>query len=182
MPTLFALLPRLRAGLPLVGAIFGLAAATRAQAASPRSAQARARAQARAQARAGTTFFFDVPVNHIAAANDAGEAVQFTGTGTIESRLVLDPDTSAHVLVATFDFNGITGVGQISRSTYQLTTREAMMLPHADTQSISLTFPMEPRPRDVLQQLRTGVAHVRFAVNPGTGEITAITASSMALM
>lgn len=131
---------------------------------------------------AGQLFTLKVPVLDTASAPSGGEPVKFTGTGTITSRLVRSPETGEHVLLATFDFNGIVGVGRQSGTRYVLTAHEAMVLPHAPVQSVSLSFPMEPDPGSPLPLVRSGLADVRFAVNMATGQIIAITSSRMGLL
>ncbi len=131
---------------------------------------------------AGQLFTLEIPWNSLARPGAGGEPVQFTGSSRIVSRLVLAPETGRHRLLANFDFNGVIGEGTISRTRYELKTQESIVLPHTGTQTVALSFPMEPRPGSPLPRPRSGLASFVFTVNLSTGEITNLKSSGLSLL
>jgi hypothetical protein len=99
------------------------------------------------------------------------EAVTFSGTGRITTRLSTDPDGGNQVLLAQFDTTGIVGTGSITFSRYELSTIESLVLPHATTQMVSLTFPMVPTATSLNQAVRTGSADLTLHVDLATGAV-----------
>jgi hypothetical protein len=123
-----------------------------------------------------------IPVSYYAPATATGEAVLFTGTGTISSRVSRDATTGANSLLATFDTNGIVGTGYPSQTKYVLNSREQMVLPHTALQTVQLGFPMEPAPGSALTRLRSGTVNLTFMVEMITGTVIQISSSSVSLL
>jgi hypothetical protein len=117
-----------------------------------------------------------------APATATGEAVMFTGTGKISSRVSRDPDTGASSLVATFDTTGIVGTGYPSLTRYVLNSREHMILPHAALQTVQLSFPMEPAAGSAVTKLRSGTVNLTFLVELITGAVIQISSGTVSLL
>ncbi len=130
---------------------------------------------------AGQLFTLEIPWSSVAQSRTGGEPVRFTGSSRIVSRLVLSPETGRHRLLANFDFNGVIGEGTQSRTRYEFRTQEAIVLPHTGTQTVGLSFPMEPRPGSPAPLPRAGLASFVFTVNLSTGEITNMKFSGLSL-
>lgn len=112
-----------------------------------------------------------IPVFLVAFGPLLTEAVTFSGTGRITTRLSTDPDGGNQVLLAQVDTTGIVGTGSITFSRYELRTIESLVLPHAPTQMVSLTFPMEPTATSLNQAVRTGSADLTLQVDLATGAV-----------
>ncbi|MBP8270299.1 MAG: hypothetical protein KAX42_00355 [Sphaerotilus sp.] len=123
-----------------------------------------------------------IPVSYYAPATASGEAVLFTGTGTISSRVSRDAATGASSLLATFDTNGIVGTGYPSLTKYVLNSHEQMVLPHTWSQKVQLSFPMEPAPGSAVTRLRSGTVNLTFMVEMATGKVLQISSSSLSLL
>lgn len=123
-----------------------------------------------------------VYLSYYAPATATGEAVLFSGTGKITSRVSRDTDTGTTSLIATFDTTGIVGTGYPSLTKYVLTSREQMILPHALLQTVQLSFPMEPAPGSKLTALRSGTVNLTFFVELITGTVLQISSSTVSLL
>ena len=123
-----------------------------------------------------------VYLSYYAPATATGEAVLFTGTGKISSRVSRDADTGTTSLVATFDATGIVGTGYPSLTKYVLTSREQMILPHALLQTVQLSFPMEPAAGSKLTALRSGTVNLTFLVEMVTGMVLQISSGTVSLL
>lgn len=123
-----------------------------------------------------------VYLSYYAPATATGEAVLFTGTGKISSRVSRDTDTGATSLVATFDATGIVGTGYPSLTKYVLNSREHMILPHALLQTVQLNFPMEPAAGSAVTKLRSGTVNLTFLVELITGTVIQISSGTVSLL
>jgi len=123
-----------------------------------------------------------VHLSYYAPATATGEAVLFTGTGKITSRVSRDPDTGVSSLVAAFDTAGIVGTGYPSLTRYVLNSREQMILPHTVLQTVQLSFPMEPVAGSKITALRSGTANLTFLVEMITGTVIQISSGTVSLL
>lgn len=123
-----------------------------------------------------------IAVSYYAPATPTGEAVMFTGFGTLSSRMSRDATTGVSSLLATFDTQGIVGTGHPSRTQYVLNSREQMVLPHTSLQKVQLSFPMEPSPGAAITRLRSGTVNLTFMVEMRTGAVLQISSSSVSLL
>lgn len=123
-----------------------------------------------------------VYLSYYAPATTTGEAVLFSGTGKIISRVSRDADTGVSSLVATFDTAGIVGTGYPSQTKYVLNSREQMILPHAFLQTVQLSFPMEPAAGSTVTKLRSGTVNLTFLVEMITGTVIQISSGTVSLL
>lgn len=123
-----------------------------------------------------------VYLSYRAPATVTGESVLFSGTGTITTRVSRDAATGVSSLVATFDTKGIVGTGYPSLTRYVLNSREQMILPHALSQTVELSFPMEPTPGSPIKTLRSGTVNMTFFTDMNTGAVVQIRSSSVSLL
>lgn len=169
LPALLARLARLRAlsalcALWMMGTALGLIP-------TPVSAQTTPR-----------VYTTPVYVSYYAPATATGEAVMFTGTGKITSRVSRDTETGTTSLIATFDTTGIVGTGYPSLTKYVLNSSEQMILPHAFLQTVQLSFPMEPAAGSKLTALRSGTVNLTFLVEMVTGTVLQISSGTVSLL
>ena len=123
-----------------------------------------------------------VYLSYYAPATATGEAVLFSGTGKITSRVSRDTDTGTTSLIATFDTTGIVGTGYPSLTRYVLNSREQMILPHAFLQTVQLSFPMEPAAGAKVTKLRSGTVNLTFLVEMITGTVIQISSGTVSLL
>ena len=123
-----------------------------------------------------------VPVTFVGLATSTGEAVTFTGFGTLRTRVSRDTESGEQTLLADFDMRGIVGLALPSLTRYVLTHVEFMVLPHQPLQTLAITFPMEPSSGSLRRTLRTGVMKLIVLLDVNTGAALAINGTSVVLL
>jgi hypothetical protein len=115
-----------------------------------------------------------LPVNYIGRATTTLEAVTLTGVGLLHTRVSRDAETGVQTLLADFDMRGVVGQGLPSLTRYVITSVESLVLPHQPTQTLEITFPMEPVGGLLQRTLRMGVVKLVMLVDMHTGAVQAI--------
>ena len=104
------------------------------------------------------------------------EALQFSGSAVIKSRMVPDPAFGKPSLILLFDMSGVSGRSR-SGLLFQALSQQYVIRPHQPTQNVEFTFPLAILPAAPLSLVLT--ANARFALNVdlGTGAITSVAAT-----
>lgn len=123
-----------------------------------------------------------IALSHYAPATATGEAVLFTGTGKITSRVSRDTETGTNSLVAMIDTTGIVGTGYPSLTKYVLSSGEQMVLPHAWRQTVQISVVLEPVAGSKVTALRSATVNLTFLVEMTTGAVLQISSGTVTLL
>lgn len=158
MTPLFAI--RLAKGLAALAAGFTLATAAQAQT-------------------AGAINTFVLPFGYYALAA-TGEPVTFSGSVTFETQRITDPTAGDQLLVKLF-WTNVAGTASPSLTRYVVTGSENVVLPHASSQTMEITFPLVPEPGSKVMTTRTGVANITFLVSLTTGAFLGLSSAVISI-
>jgi len=101
------------------------------------------------------------------------ESVAFTGSVTINSKMVTDPDFGTpNIVVLSFDLSSLSGTGLSTNKKYVVSSQEIMVRPLAATDQLDVTFPFAPNVNSIDTSARLGVATVALSFNVSTGGLT----------
>ena len=122
-----------------------------------------------------------LPLAVRAPASAAGEAVHFSGVGSVTTRLTADNSTGARSMHALISLSGITGTGVSTGTRYVLAAQESFVLPHATVQTVSFSFALEPSANSANQALRSAQLTLNFVVDLSTGAIAAVNSGAVSV-
>lgn len=105
------------------------------------------------------------------------EAISFSGSATIKTRLGRDPDLNKPVLDVLVDMNGVVGIGKVSGTRFPLTSQHTLTVPFLPNQTIKIVFPITASANAAMSAVRTGLATIAFNADPSTGAITSVSTS-----
>lgn len=107
------------------------------------------------------------------------ESVNFSGSATVRSQRVMDPDGQSRLLFH-IDMKGVSGVGSSSGASYALWSEEQLTRPLDAAQKFDIIFPFSKAATDPLGKVRTGMASFALNIDTATGAITASSATATA--
>ena len=104
----------------------------------------------------------------------APETVSFSGSVSIGSKRVSDPDFgSPDIVVLSVDLSGMTGTGQSSKATYVVSNQEIIQRPLTAGENIVVTFPFSKSGSSMSMSPRIGAATLALSFDVTTGALTA---------
>jgi hypothetical protein len=104
----------------------------------------------------------------------APETVSFSGSVSISSKRVSDPDFgSPDIVVLSVDLSGMKGTGQSSRATYVVSNQEVIQRPLTAAENIVVTFPFAKSGSGMSMSPRVGAATLALSFDVTTGALTA---------
>jgi hypothetical protein len=118
-----------------------------------------------------TSFSLSMPVLTQPARVGSAERVIFSGNAVATARIDLDPDRNQPTVEFMLDLNGVTGIGEKSRTRFQLDLCEITTKPHRNNQSIFIEFTLPAGVQDV-NKMRTGLASFVLNVDLATGAMS----------
>jgi hypothetical protein len=102
------------------------------------------------------------------------ETVSFSGTVTIDSKRVSDPDFgNPDLVVLSIDLSGMKGTGQSSKATYVVSNQEIIQRPLTAADNIVVTFPFAKSGSSMSMSPRIGAASLALSFDVTTGALTA---------
>jgi hypothetical protein len=101
------------------------------------------------------------------------ETVSFSGTVTIGSKRVSDPDFgNPDIVVLSVDLSGMKGTGQSSKATYVVSNQEVIQRPLTAADNIVVTFPFSRSGTSMSMSPRIGAATLALSFDVTTGALT----------
>jgi len=104
----------------------------------------------------------------------APETVSFSGSVSINSKRVSDPDFgNPDIVVLSLDLSGMKGTGQSSKATYVVSNQEIIQRPLTSAENIVVTFPFAKSGSSMSMSPRIGAATLALSFDVTTGALTA---------